>query len=193
MNNKDIIIKISGICGISLPILFFSLLLFALQQATWFSWTQNAISDLGRPESGVLCFNYAIIIIGFLLLIFTIGLYLSLDGERVGPSIFALSSIYFMGIGFFPLPDPNHVDVSGLFFIAFPLGYFVIGLQIFRKTCDFVCKMGYFAIIIGIVSLITPVFMYFHTGIAIPEFVIIMGGFIWCLIFGLGMLLNRLK
>ena len=191
MELKKKFIKISGLSGILLPILTITLLILALQQASWFSWTGNAISDLGRSSSGILCFNFGLIIIGILLLIFSIGLYFYLGGARVGPTMLAISSIYFIGIGFFPLPNPNHIDFSGLFFIAFPLAFFVLGLQIFRNKCDFICKMGIFAIIIGAFSLLAPIFLIFYNGIAIPEFIILTSAFIWCFAFGFKMLISK--
>ena len=133
---SEYLIKLSGICGIMLPIVTISGLLLALPRAPWFSWTENAISDLGRPEFGLSFFNYTLILIGILLLTFSFGLLYSLKGERVGPTVFALSSLYFIGVGMFPLPDPNHVDVSGLFFIAFPLGFLMFGLKMYKKNPD---------------------------------------------------------
>ena len=116
MERRQVVTKISGLSGMLLPILMIALLYFALQQSPWFSWTENAISDLGRPTYGLLGFNLVLIIIGILMFVFSIGLYLSLGGERIGPSLIAISSIYFIGIGVFPLPDPTHIDVSGMFF-----------------------------------------------------------------------------
>ena len=67
MERKKIIIKISGLSGILLPVLMIVLLYLALQQSPWFSWTGNAISDLGRPTYGLLGFNLVLIIIGILM------------------------------------------------------------------------------------------------------------------------------
>jgi hypothetical membrane protein len=188
MNSKDLFIKISALCGCLLPVLLIILLLVSINQAPWFSWTESAISDLGRPSFEIMCFNCGLIILGFLLFIFSIGLYFYLGGERVGPTILAISSIYFIGIGVYPLPDPNHMNVSGLFFIAFPLGFFVLGLQLFMKKRNFIHKMGYTAVIIGIISLWSTVLLIYYEGIAIPEFIILISGFMWCFIFGLYML-----
>jgi len=188
MKAKDIFLKSSAISGISLPILFIGLLIYSIQLAPWFDWTVHAISDLGNPIFEIFCFNCGLIIIGILMLIFSIGLYFYLGGERMGPTILAMSSIYFMGIGVFPITHPNHIHISGLFFISFPLGFFVLGLQIFRKKCDFICKMGYLAIIIGVVSLASTSILLFFSGIAIPEVIILVSGFTWCLVFGIYML-----
>jgi len=115
---SDYLIKFSGICGVVLPISFILVLFLSLQRSPWFSWTENAISDLGRSEFGLLFFNYTLITIGILLLFFSFGLYYSLKRERVGPTVFALSSLYFIGIGIFPLPDPNHVDIISSWFFG---------------------------------------------------------------------------
>ena len=72
------IIRLSGICGIILPIYTIILLICSISFAPGFSWTENAISDLGRLEYGSSCFNYGLVIIGILLLIFSIGLHLLL-------------------------------------------------------------------------------------------------------------------
>jgi len=176
---SEYLIKLSGICGIMLPIVTISGLLIALPRAPWFSWTENAISDLGRPDFGLTFFNYTLILVGILLLTFSFGLLYSSKGERIGPTVLALSSIYFIGVGIFPLPDPNHVDVSGLFFIAFPLGFLMLGLKMYKKRSRFIKNMG---ISIGGS---TPIFLLFYEGIAIPEVIILFPGFFWCMTYGL--------
>ena len=116
MNWKTILLQIAGICGILLPLVFLGGVFISIRQAPWFKWTDYAISDLGTC---IPLFNYTLLIVGIILLVFAVGLYFSLQGERAGPVVFALSSLYFMGVGLVPLPDPIHVDTSGLFFIAF--------------------------------------------------------------------------
>ena len=179
------LLKISGICGIFLPIILFVILVYSLIVTPWFSWTENAISDLGRPVIGNVFFNYGIIIIGVFFLIFSFGLFYSLKGERVGPLVFALSSIYFIGVGFNPLPDPAHVDLSGLFFVAFPLGFLIMSLRLIIKDDVFLKKMGLFALLVVLISGFATIFLLFFNGIAIPEAMILFPGFIWCMIYGI--------
>jgi hypothetical membrane protein len=184
-------LNVSGLCGMSLIIIFSLTLFISLQNAPWFGWTDNAISDLGRPEYEMPFFNLALGFIGILLLVFSIGLISLLRKERIGPTMLALSSIYFIGVGIFPLPDPNHVDISGLFFIAFPLGFLLIGVQLYKKKDVFIARMGKFALVIGILSIISPVVLVFYKGIAIPELIIIFPGFSWCFICGLHLFLKN--
>jgi len=188
---SEYLIKLSGICGIMLPIVTISGLLLALPRAPWFSWTENAISDLGRPEFGLSFFNYTLILVGILLLAFSFGLLYSLKGARVGPTAFALSSIYFIGVGLFPLPNPNHVDVSGLFFIAFPLGFLMLGLKMYKKRSRFIKNMGISALIIAIIGGTSPIFLLFYEGIAIPEVIILFPGFFWCMRYGLHLIASE--
>ena len=115
---------------------------------------------------------------------FSFGLYYTLNGERFGPTALALSSIYFIQVGIISLPDPTHVDVSSLFFIAYPIGFFLLGIRTFNNPVDFIRKMGLFALVIAILSVVSPLVLLFYKGIAIPEMIILMPGFIWCMIYG---------
>ena len=66
--------KIAGFCGLILPFFTLIALFLSIQMAPSFNWAENAISDLGMFESSSLLFNSAIIISGFLLMVFSIGL-----------------------------------------------------------------------------------------------------------------------
>ena len=123
------LIKLSGTCGIVLPIVTLLNLFLAIQGEPWFSWTENAISDLGRSEvASSTFFNYSIILVGVLLLIFSVGLAKILMDDKpegkIGPVLFSLSSIFLIGIGLIPSPDLSHDYVSGLFFVVLlPLAF----------------------------------------------------------------------
>jgi hypothetical membrane protein len=182
MNRKAILLKLSGICGISLLLVFLVGLFFSIRQAPWFNWTDYAISDLG---TSIPLFNYTLLTVGIILLIFTFGLYFSLHGERAGPVVFALSSIYFIAVGLFPLPSPIHVETSGLFFIAFPLGFFILGIQLHRESNVFLRKMGHAALILPLISACSPSFLLFFRDIAVPEMTILVPGFLWCMRYGI--------
>lgn len=181
-------IRLSGICGIILPIYTITLFSCGIFSSPNFSWTENAISDLGRLEYGTSCFNYGLVIIGILLLFFSIGLHLLLIEQRTGPTIFALSAIYLIGVGIYPLPLPEHIDISGLFFIAFPIGFLIFGLVNYNSRTQFLKKMGYAALILVIIDAIAPLTLLFFKGIAIPEVIVIIPGFIWCLFLGFYMI-----
>ena len=184
-------VRFSGVCGIVLPIFTIFLLFCSISQTTGFSWTDNAISDLGRIDFGTSCFNYGLVIIGVLLLFFSVGMQLILIDQKAGPTIFALSAIYLIGVGLYPLPQPEHIDISGLFFIAFPIGFFVFGIKNYLSNDKFLRKMGLLALSFMIIFAIAPLTLLFFKGIAIPEAIIIIPGFIWCMLFGFYMLKYR--
>ena len=184
-------IRLSGICGIILPIYTIVLLFLSIPQSTGFSWTENAISDLGRLEYGSIYFNIGLILIGVLLLTFSVGMHLLLTEQRTGPTIFALSAIYLIGVGIYPLPLSEHVDISGLFFIAFPIGFVVFGIVNYKSEISFLRKMGFAALSLLIIYAIAPITLLFVNGIAIPEALVIIPGFFWCMILGFYMLTYR--
>jgi hypothetical membrane protein len=181
-------IRLSGICGIILPIYTIALLFVSVTQAVDFSWTENAISDLGRLEYGSIYFNIGLIFIGIFLLIFSVGMHLLLVEQRTGPTIFALSAIYLIGVGIYPLPLSEHIDISSLFFIAFPIGFVVFGIVNYQIEIPFLRKMGQAALFLLIIYAIAPVTLLFVNGIAIPEAMVIIPGFFWCMVLGFYML-----
>jgi len=184
-------VRFSGICGIVLPIFTIGLLSYSISQTPRFSWTDNAISDLGRVDFGISYFNYGLVIIGILLLFFSIGMHLLLIDQRAGPTIFALSAIYLIGVGLYPLPRPEHVDISGLFFIAFPIGFFMFGIKNYLSKDKFIKIMGFLALFFIIIFASAAVTLLFFKGIAIPEAFVIIPGFIWCMLFGFYMINYR--
>ena len=176
--------KLSGISGVILPIFTVGLLIWALSQSPWFSWTENALSDIGRPEHGLTCFNYGFIIIGILILIFSFGFYFSLKDQRAGPTVFALSALYLMAVGLYPLPSIEHIDLSALFFIAFPFGFLLYGWRNLNDKSHFKKKMSIFALAVFIIAAFSPVLLLIFNGIAIPEALILFSGMIWFMIYG---------
>jgi len=187
---SKIFIKFSGICGLILPVVTLLFLLSSIKQVPWFDLIKYAISDLGRPEGAADFFNYGIILSGVLLLVFSLGLLRYLD-DKAGPTTLGLSAIFFIGIGFFPVPDPNHTMLSSLFFIGFLLSFFIIGVSLYMRLSHFVSRMGVFALIIAGVSMCTPLFLLFYEGIAIPELLIVIPGFFWCMVMGFYMVVGR--
>lgn len=190
MNIKTVI-NIGSISGILLPFAFLIGLLISIIRAPWFKWTEYAISDLGRIDIGFQSFNFTLFFVGILLLIFSFGLYYSLKNERIAPTILAISSLYFIAVGIYPLPSPIHIDFSGLLFISFPLSFFALGIQLYNRKDIFLKKMAEYALLITIISACSPIFLLFNPGIAIPEMIILVPGFFWC--FGYGLHLRVLQ
>ena len=64
--------KLSGLCGIIGPTAAILMIFLAVSRAPWFSWTDNALSDLGVSEVAYL-FNSAVIFAGVLNFFFALG------------------------------------------------------------------------------------------------------------------------
>jgi len=185
--NKIDITKIAALSGIILPFVFLIGLSISTMRASWFKWTHYAISDLGRIDVGFQSLNLTLFFSGIMLFLFSIGLYYSLKKERIAPTILAISALYFVGVGIYPLPSQIHVDFSGLLFISFPLAFFALGIQMYKKKTIFIKKMGKYAFIHSAISACSPISFLFYPGIAIPEMIIIVPGFLWCFRYGLYM------
>jgi len=179
--------KLAGGCGIFVLIVFLAMLFLSIQQVSWFSWTDNAISDLGRNEGVPSVFNNGLIVTGILMLVFSLGLANISEDKRSSSLFFGLSSIFLIATGFIPLPKIEHIYVSSLFFVSFTYAFFAFGISFYQDKNDFLRKMGYFAILNLIIAIISPVFLLFFEGVAIPEMIVIFPGSLWFMIFGLKM------
>ena len=185
------IVKFSGACGILVLFVFLTSLFFSIQQAPLFSWTDNAISELGKQNAVPFIFNNGLIITGILLLLFSIGLLKEIKNRFVSPLFFILSSIFLIGVGLIPLPRIEHVYLSGMFFGAFGYAFFAFGFSFYNDSIPFLKNMAIFAIFNLIILMISPISLSFFKGEAIPEIIIIIPGFVWCVIFGSKMVISK--
>jgi hypothetical membrane protein len=183
--------SVIGIIGILLPIIMIFIIYGSITMVPEFSWTENAISDLGA--SGVpsaTFFNFGIMITGFLLLIFTIGVSDKLFGDsglrRVGSWIMGLSSLFLILIAIYPLPVDLHFYVSYLFFILFPLSFLIIGVSNFRNENNFKRRLSYFAFLVVLIAVFSLGLVLIFEGEAVSEVLAALPGFIWLMIFGIG-------
>jgi hypothetical membrane protein len=182
------VIKISGVCGIILTVVMLITLLLSIHQNPWFNWTENAISDLGTPEASPLLFNFGVILTGVLLLVFTLGLMLYFDDGKPGPFFLMISSFFLIMIGVFSLPHNYHMYVSGMFFVSFPLGFLITGILSYKSEDKFRKNMGVFALVVAIIAAISFALLFLLTGEAIPEMLVVLPGFLWCILYGYHML-----
>jgi len=179
---KKQLLKISGISGILLPIILIIFMAVCLLQNPWFNWMENAISDLGTTQGSPLLFNTGVILLGILLLLFSIGVIIRLKNDYLLPKILFVSSFFLMGAGIFPLPGNLHIFTSSVFFISFIIFFLAFALKYIEdKSYKNLSKI---ALIIVLISILAPVFLSINKGIAIPEMLILIPGFLWCLIFG---------
>lgn len=179
------ITKISGICGIMIPIVVFTFIGLAIMQSPWFEWTQHALSDLGVEGISAALFNSGMIFGGILASIFSLGLIILLS-NKTGAYILLFSSLALIGIGLFPETiNTLHSITSVAFFTLLTVSFLTIGLSI--KQDQFERFMGSLALLFALISISSILFLIPLEGIAIPEAFACFPAFIWCMIFGLKM------
>ena len=185
-------LKISGVCGTIAPIVAFTFILLAILNFPQFSWTGNALSDLGVQEGvTAILFNSGLVIGGILALVFASGLFVLQNTMlgRIGVFIFVLAALAFMAIGVFSEnAEPTHYYVSVTFFVLFPTSMLVIGAA-FLLTAKL--KMGFFTFLAAIVAELVWAIQWtigFGSNVAIPETLSALSASIWLMVLGFKML-----
>jgi hypothetical protein len=97
-----------GLFGIISPILAFILISLAISQASsWFSWTGNALSDLGVHKESAVLFNSGLIIGGILSIVFAFGVmrfYQNQTSAETAPSSYYLPESSSLPSAYSPKP-----------------------------------------------------------------------------------------
>lgn len=169
--------------GIISPVLAFALIMLAISQAPWFSWTRNALSDLGVSGMNAYLFNSSLILSAVLYFIFILGglkpFFWSQMIGRIGVLLLLLMAVFMLLIGVFPEPTPYHLHavVSIGFFATLVLSLLILAtalLQIQSKR-----KLGAFTLALAIVALLPWLVPNPWGGLAIPELIAALAGAIW--------------
>ena len=163
--------KLSGLCGIIGPISALFLIFLAVNQAQWFSWTNNSLSDLGVSEVSYL-FNSAVIFAGILNFFFALGVKRIFGQDRfskVGIIILLLGGASLGLVGVFTEESPViHNLVAMGYFVLFPVALILLGFSLCRIDGNY----GVFTVLSGVLAL-GGIFglSSFYVGLAIPEIV----------------------
>jgi hypothetical membrane protein len=182
--------RIGAVSGMATPVLAFTCILTAIASYPAFSWTNNALSDLGviagvtgplfnfgLYSSGLFAFNFAVF-----------GLFNYLGGRwvgKVGAAVFAATGLALMGIGFFPENVvPTHYLFSVALFVLLPISLLVLtGAFAFKRQT----RMALFTLLIAVVAAL-PWILYFSvhyvSGVAVPEAVSGLAGGVWAVVLG---------
>jgi len=183
-------LKIAGICGVLAPIIVLTLILLAIYYSPWFSWTENALSDLGVQGTAAILFNSSLVVGGVLTIIFAIGLreiLLNRTLGRIGTLIFILDGTMLCAIGIFPETAGDiHFYVSVAFFVLLPVSLFLNGVAMMQESSE--RKTGLFTITAGIVA--ATVWMLQLSAVAIPEIIAALAAFVWSIVLGIRMFMQ---
>jgi hypothetical membrane protein len=119
-------------CGLLAPAVGLGTVLLATLFAPWFSWTGNALSDLGHPSRATApLFNGGTALSGLLALTFAGRLWIDPDAEgvlyRVALVVLGASFASLVGVGASPVTTDLHFPVSVAFFVSMTYGLWLYG------------------------------------------------------------------
>jgi hypothetical membrane protein len=190
---KNYFQRLGEASGIAAPIVAFTCILIAIASYPAFSWTNNALSDLGII-SGVTgpVFNFGLYCSGLFVLKFAVfGLFKYFRSwvGKIGALTFAATAVALIGIGIaHENIKPYHYLFSVAFFVLLPISLFIItaAFAVKRQT-----KMALFTLLIAGVAAapwILQFTIHYVQGVAIPEFVSAVAGSVWTVVLGFKML-----
>lgn len=185
MERKTNLQRMGAICGVAAPVLAFSCILLAIDSYPPFSWTENALSDLGVvPGMTGLVFNFGLYASGFFVFIFAVfGLFNYLGQRWIGKTgavAFAAVGLSLIGIGFFPeTVVPAHYLFSVAFFLFMPISLLIVtvAFAIMHQP-----KMAAFTLLIAVAASLPWLLLFtlhYVSGVAIPEFLSALAGSAW--------------
>lgn len=184
-SKRAIKLRAAGLCGVLTPIIVLTSILFAIFYSPWFSWTANALSDLGVQGTAAILFNSSLVVGGVLTIIFAIGLREILLNKTlgwIGTLIFILDAAILCAIGLFPETAGDiHLYVSVAFFVLLPISLFLIGVAMMQEPSE--RKLGLFTVMAGIVT--ATVWALPWRAVAIPEIIAVLAASVWSIVLGI--------
>ncbi|NLF42849.1 MAG: DUF998 domain-containing protein [Bacteroidales bacterium] len=177
-------LTISTICGGVAPAVIFCCILLAIASYDPFSWTNNALSDLGVvPGFTMIIFNSGLIIGGVLLTVFALGLYTYMKNTlvgKIGSLLFVFATLSLICVGIFNEHFvPIHFIVSVSLFSFMALSFMVLSGAFWLTKQK---HLTIFTLGLGIVMAIVWILEYtirYVPHVAIPEFVTGFMGVCW--------------
>lgn len=182
------LIKVGTAAGFAAPIFAAVFILCAIILYPPFSWTTNALSDLGVVEGATsILFATGLIGAGIFALIFAVlGLYNFADASRlgkVGSAVFAAATVALICIGVFNEHFvPTHYLVSVAFFALVPIGLFILTCAFYRNH-----KRGLaaFTVAVGVAAAVPWILQFtihYVPNVAIPEAVSAAAVSVWAIV-----------
>ena len=179
--------------GIIVPVVAFTFIVLSILTYPQFSWTNNALSDLGVvPGITATLFNFGLYASGLMSVWFAVGLYKCLNKNvvgKIGALIFGAASLGLEGIGWAPegtnaFNFPWHYFFSVLFFVLVPIALLVI-VSYFLTTHE--AHLAGFTLLIAITAA-APWVLFFAVqyvpGVAIPELISALAASAWSITVG---------
>ncbi|MEX0569540.1 MAG: DUF998 domain-containing protein [Candidatus Njordarchaeota archaeon] len=167
--------RILKLLAVLFPIVAYSAIFISIAFAPWFSWYENALSDLGAYHATALIFNGGLIVSGFIYAIYSLGLlsYFRHLMGKIGAMILLIDAISLSLVGVFPETVGRlHGLFAVLYFILFPVAFLFLGTFFLKHESNLkYCLISYLFSIIGLGVWFLPWRTWGISGIAIPEFI----------------------
>jgi hypothetical membrane protein len=189
--------RIGASSGIIAPIIAFVCILTSIASYPSFSWTNNALSDLGVvPGITASLFNFGLLASGILAFNFAIfGLFNYFEQcwvGKIGSVLFAAANIALIAISVFNENfSPTHYLVSVAFFTLAPIALFILtfGLLLCHKR-----GMAVFTVLVGVAAALPWLLLFafnYVPNVAIPEFLSGLAVSAWAIVLGKKMLTTK--
>jgi hypothetical membrane protein len=189
--------RIGASSGIVAPIVAFVCILTAIASYPTFSWTNNALSDLGViPGITASLFNFGLLASGILAFNFAIfGLFTYFGKSwvgKIGSVVFAAATLALIAISVFNEHfSPTHYLVSVAFFTLAPIALFILTVGFW------LCRMrglAGFTVAVGIAAALPWLLLFGYNyvpNVAIPEFLSGLAVSAWVIVLGIRMLRSK--
>ncbi len=179
--------RLAGACGVAAPVTSLTLIFAAVIVSPWFSWQQNALSDMGvsaTPNP----FNFGLVMGGLFNLVLTAGILRQMDRSwlaRLGSLTLSIGAIALPLIGIITENQrPWHWSIAASYFFFTPLAYLFIGTWSFRRGRKTDGSLTLAAGVAALLIIFLRDALTHHDDIAVPE--ILAALIIGCWTFSMG-------
>jgi hypothetical membrane protein len=186
--------RMGAAAAIAAPILAFTCILIAIASYPGFSWTNNALSDLGIiPGITGPLFNFGLYTSGLLAFNFAVfGLFTYLGKRwvgKIGSAVFTATALALIAIGVFNESFSGiHYAVSVAFFTLAPIALFVLTCAFWLESHR---RMATFSLLIGVIAALPWLLLFafnYVPNVAIPETASGLAVSVWAVVVGRKML-----
>ena len=186
--------RIGAAAGFATPMVAFACILSAIATYPQFSWTNNALSDLGVvPGATQWLFNVGLFVAGVLALVFAVFGLFAFAGKngvgKLGAAVFAAASVALVCIGIFNEHySPTHYLVSVAFFVLAPVALFILTCSFYLSPQRVIAAFSVAAGVIAALPWILEFTVYYVPNVAIPEMVSALAVSAWAIVLSAEML-----
>jgi len=174
--------KWPSVLGMAGPAFAIAAIFAGIALSPWFSFWDNALSDMGHSSSSVApLFNGALIGCGICVAVFSLSLIRRFRKERLlaraSAFLLLLTAFALAGIGVFPTGSPHslHTIFAFLFFLMVPVTALPFGVYFLKISGKPLALVSFLATALAISSVFAP----HGQDIAIPELVLILPAVVW--------------